>query len=204
MYRVILFVLVFTGFSVQQVSAQIRDGFSVVSDTLPDIDIEYVKGPKANLFGGRPGKAALYSLMLPGAGQAYNKKYWQVPIVWAGMATAGGIMINNIGEYNYYRDAYRERLIAEMEGRPSDGFPELDRFSNEQIRNQRNVWDRYRQISIFAFAFTWIANSAHAYVSTHLRDFDISDDLTLSIMPFSHDLPSMSQAPVIAGVMVRF
>lgn len=161
-----------------------RGGFYPELDTVPEIDYEYVPTTKAKIFAGRPGKAALYSLILPGAGQAYNKKYWQVPIVWAGVGTAGGIMIFNIDQYNKFRDAYRERLIAEMEDRdPTDDY--VGQYTTPNLLNLRDQSNRYRQMSIFIFALAWIANSAQAYVGAHLKEFDVSDDLSLEFRPFS-------------------
>ena len=185
-------------------------GFYPEPDTVPEIEVDYVPTVKANIFAGRPGRAALYSLILPGAGQAYNKKYWQVPIVWAGVGTAGGIMYWNNMNYKVYRDGYRERLLADLEDRdPVEDFETFGRATNEQIRNERDRWNRFRQMSIFAFALTWIANSAHAFVGAHLKDFDISDDLSIQIAPFSgssdygYGITSYS-SPVSTGVVLRF
>lgn len=160
-------------------------GFYAEPDTVPEIEYEYVPTEKANIFAGRPGKAALYSLILPGAGQAYNKKYWQVPIVWAGVYTVGFFMSENTKSYKKYRDAYRERLLAALEERPPIEDEEFTGARDEQIRNERDRWDRYRQMTIFGFALVWIANSAQAYVGAHLKEFDVSDDLSLEFVPFS-------------------
>jgi hypothetical protein len=192
-------------------------GFYPEPDTVPEIEVDYVPTAKGSIFTGRPGRAALYSLILPGAGQAYNKKYWQVPIVWAGVGTAGGIMLYNSKYYGYYRDGYRESLRAGIEGTPPiipDGLPpkveeNLRKASTEQIKNHRDDLNRYRQISIVAFALTWIANSAHAYVSAHLKDFDISDDLSIQILPFSgradysYEITNYT-TPISTGVVLRF
>lgn len=178
-------------------------GFYAEPDTVPDVDLEYVPKIKAKIFAGRPGRAALYSLILPGAGQAYNKKYWQVPIVWAGVGTAGGIMVFNVNEYKGYREAYRERLIAEMEMRPpTDEY--VDVYSTQSLLNLRDQYNRFRQISIFAFALTWIANSAQAYVGAHLKDFDISDDLSIEFIPMGGNEWVHTATPLTTGIVLRF
>jgi len=187
-------------------------GFYPEPDTVQDIDVEYVPKIKAKIFSGRPGKAALYSLILPGAGQVYNKKYWQVPIVWAGVGTAGGVMIDNVKTYGYYRDGYHESLRAEIEGTVPiipDGLPKtvrqnLERGTSEQIKNIRDQYNRFRQISIFAFALTWIANSAQAYVGAHLKDFDVSDDLSIEFVPLTGSDVFNSPMPISTGVILRF
>ncbi len=190
--------------------AQDTGGFYPEPDTVPDIEFEYVPTVKTNMFAGRPGRAALYSLILPGAGQAYNKKYWQVPIVWAGVGTVGYFMFDNIDTYKLYRDAYRERLLAELEMRePIENTLIFGRATTDQIRNERDRWNRFRQMTIFAFALTWVANSAQAFVGAHLKDFDISDDLSLEILPFSappDDNVSITNytTPISAGVIIKF
>ena len=57
-----------------------------------------------------PAKAAFYSAILPGLGQAYNKKYWKIPLVYAGIGTSLYFYIDNNRKYNQYRDAYKRRL----------------------------------------------------------------------------------------------
>ena len=54
----------------------------------------------------KPGRAALYSAVLPGAGQVYNRKYWKLPIVAAGLGVSAYFIANNTREYNRYKDAY--------------------------------------------------------------------------------------------------
>lgn len=207
MKRRLSLTLIFIGGLIVAFQAQTTGGFYAEPDTVPEIEYEYVPTTKANIFAGRPGRAALYSLILPGAGQAYNKKYWQVPIVWAGVGTAGGIMLWNNKQYKRYRDAYRGRLIAEIEMvPPEDEF--LD-YSTSDILNYRDQTNRFRQISIFVFALTWIANSAQAYVGAHLKDFDVSDDLSLEIIPFSgSSVGDMSltnyTSPVSTGIVIKF
>lgn len=172
-------------------------GFSVEPDTVPDIDadIEYVpQKQKSHLFKGKPGKAALYSLVIPGAGQVYNGKIWKVPLIYAALGATGYFVIDNSNEYFELRDGYVERLKALEENRtPSDIYVNHPRYgflSPESIRIYRNEFNRYRQISIFIFALTWIANSAEAFVDAHLSDFDVNDDLSLRLfVPPSQEPP---------------
>jgi hypothetical protein len=181
-----------------------NEGFYVPPDTLVEGDTAYLPTVKARLFSGKPGRAALYSLILPGAGQAYNKKYWQVPIVWAGVGTAGVIMVTNAKEYRGFRDAYNEHLIAEMEGRPVELEGKYVRYSKTQLLNERDRWNRYRQLSIIAFAAVWLANSAQAYVQAHLQDFDVSEDLSFQLLPVSGDAYGIPLLPVAPGLVWKF
>ena len=59
-----------------------------------------------------PAKAAFYSAILPGLGQAYNKKYWKIPIVYGAIGTGVYFYVTNNKEYNRYRDAYKSRLAG--------------------------------------------------------------------------------------------
>ena len=59
-----------------------------------------------------PARAAFYSAVLPGLGQAYNKKYWKIPIVYAGLGVGLYFYIDNNKEYNRYREAYKRRLAG--------------------------------------------------------------------------------------------
>jgi len=201
---VVLCICISPGLSGQQ------GGFEVPQDTVPEIDIETVPREKARLFSGRPGRAALYSLILPGAGQAYNKKYWQVPVVWAAVGGVGYIMATNVKDYKGYRDQYAEFLIAEMEGRepvldPNYGMQNENRpYTKDQTRNLRNAQNRYRQLSIIGFAAVWIANSAQAYVSGHLLEFDIDDDLSLEVIPMQYQKSDLAIGLAGPSVVLKF
>jgi hypothetical protein len=188
-----------------------QSGFEVPLDTVEEIDLEYIPKTKANLFAGRPGRAALYSLILPGAGQAYNKKYWQVPIVWAGVGAMGYVMVTNIKDYKGYRDQYHEFLHAELEDRgvvldPEYGYRGASTipYTKEQVRLKRNDQNRLRQLSIIGFAAVWIANSAQAYVSAHLLEFDIDEDLSFHLLPLESGQVDIASTPLTASLVLRF
>ena len=189
---VILFI-----FAVHSLFAQEQGGFSVPPDTVDyDTYDSYPSdenAPKARIFAGRPGKAALFSLILPGAGQAYNKRYWKVPIVWAAVGGMGYVMHYNIQQYNDYKSRYEYSL---ENGSDPDG-----QYTSEQLRLLRNEADKNRQLSIFFFALVWVANSVEAYTDAHLMQFDISDDLSLELLPPSYDQYSGSTG---IGVAIRF
>ena len=166
-------------------SAQQTDGFSVLPDTVPIVDqtesLVKVK-KKGSIFKGRPGKAALYSLILPGAGQIYNKSYFRVPFIYAAVGAVGYIMIDNTHKYKCFRDAY----IAKIDGEPlnlSDrcikkGGTLIQVADASTLRLARDQYNKNRQTAILGFALVWIANSIDAYVNAHLKAFDIDDDLS--------------------------
>lgn len=122
-------------------------------------------------------KATLYSTALPGLGQAYNRKYWKIPIVYAGLATCVYFINDNTKNYRYYRDA----LIAEQDGDPTTINP-----TGATASQIRDVMEQYRQwldLSVIATALVYGLNIIDAHVDAHLFQFDVSDDLTMRLHP---------------------
>ena len=125
-----------------------------------------------------PIKAAIYSLVLPGAGQVYNGKAWKVPIVYAALGTSYYFIRTNKAQYHRFRDAYLIRI--DDDPNTSDEFVDLIPTA-EGIKSYRDQARRYMEISYFSFGFVWLLNSIEAYVDCHLLQFDISEDLSLAI-----------------------
>lgn len=83
------------------------------TEKLPEaLEIEEVTEIREPINPLSPAKAAFYSAVLPGLGQAYNKKYWKIPIVYVAIGTGVYFYLNNNKEYNRYRDAYKSRLAG--------------------------------------------------------------------------------------------
>jgi hypothetical protein len=125
------------------------------------------------LFSGTPGKAFLYSLVLPGAGQAYNKRYWKIPIVYAALGTTGYLLWDNLNTFNQYDDAYKLRV--DMGDSADDIFPQLSR---EQVRSNRELVRKRVQQSYIGLGLIYFLGAAEAFVDNHLLSFDMSDDLS--------------------------
>ena len=123
-----------------------------------------------------PRRASLLSAIIPGAGQAYNHKYWKLPILYGGIFLLGYYINFNHQEYLIYRDAY---LIRQSGG--EDVF--LGRYSTDQVVQQREYWRRNRDLLIIISAITYLLNIADASVDAHLSEFDVSDNLSMSIKP---------------------
>lgn len=132
--------------------------------------------------------AALRSAILPGWGQAYNKKYWKMPIVYAGLGISAYVFLDNISVYREYRFAYSARIKAQS-GNPADSvdyyqLKELYRIIDPaSIRNARDEFRRYIDYSVVSFILLWGLNVVDAAVDAHLRTFDISPDLSMKIKP---------------------
>ncbi len=126
-----------------------------------------------------PKLAFVLSLAVPGAGQLYNKKYWKIPVVYAGL---GGLVfaINyNTENYHRFRDSYNARIDNDVETIAE--FPEL---SDAAVLSYRNKFDKRRQQVWLGFFAVWLLNSTEAFIDAHLMKFDVSDDLTLQISPY--------------------
>lgn len=130
-----------------------------------------------------PQKAAVFSAILPGLGQAYNKKYWKIPIVYAALGTCVGLFIYNRDEYLAARDAYRYKLDAD----PTNDLLIREKFrpiDPESVRRYRNNVRQDIDYSVLAFILCWGLNIVDAAVDGHLHSFDINDNLSLHLNPY--------------------
>ena len=119
-----------------------------------------------------PAKAAFYSAILPGLGQAYNKKYWKIPIVYGAIGTSLYLYVDNKQEYNKYRDAYKSRLA----GNPD---PVYDYLSDTQLISAQEFYQRNASLSgLFVIAF-YVLNIIDANVDAALIQFNVNQSLSL-------------------------
>jgi len=125
-----------------------------------------------------PSKAAFYSAVVPGLGQAYNKKYWKIPLIYAGMATGVYFYIQNDKDYDRFRDAYKRRLAGftddEFYGDGENPIISTDRLIDAQKSAQRN-----KDLSIVVTLVFYLVNIIDANVDAHLKQYNVSEDLSL-------------------------
>ena len=140
-----------------------------------------------------PKKAVIYSAILPGLGQGYNKKYWKIPIIYAGFGTIGYFIGWNNGFYKTYKLAYSDLT----DGDPNtNSYLDLDATKYYDLENptdynnfktglskQSEYYRRNRDLLIIAMAGFYGLNIIDASVDAHLFDFDISEDLTMNWQP---------------------
>ena len=124
-----------------------------------------------------PAKAAFYSAILPGLGQAYNKRYWKIPIVYAAIGTGIYFPIDNNKKFNLYRDEYKKRLANGGVIDTSD--PNFGRLSTESIIRGQKFFQKNRDLSVLITAGLYILNIVDANVDAHLLQFNVNDDLSL-------------------------
>lgn len=129
-----------------------------------------------------PKKATIYSAVLPGLGQAYNKKYWKIPIVYAGIGTIFYIADMNGDYYRDYRDAFDYQS-----GLKTDVNEEIQslakRYSSASLISLRDYYRRNMELSWIIMAVWYGVNIIDACVDAHFFEYDIGDDLTLKVEP---------------------
>jgi len=123
-----------------------------------------------------PKKASIYSAVIPGSGQIYTKKYWKVPIIYGGLVTSAYFINDNNNQYKEYRDA---ALLSYETGEDQLGY------TYSELIILKDHYKRNREISYFSFVGVYILNIIDASVNAHLFHFDVSDDISLNIRPYS-------------------
>lgn len=125
-----------------------------------------------------PARAAFYSAVLPGLGQAYNGKYWKVPVVYAALGVGVYFYLENDRQYDRYRDAYKSRLAGQTTDEFTDdnGTPIVS--TNGLIEAQR-FYQRNKEISVLVTVGLYALNIIDANVDAHLQQFNVSEDLSL-------------------------
>lgn len=125
-----------------------------------------------------PATAAFYSAALPGLGQAYNKRYWKIPLVYAGIGAGIYYHLENKKDYKRFRGIYKRRL----EGYTDDeyyGDGDTPRVSNQRLRDAQRTAQRNKDMSIAVAIGFYLINIIDANVDAHLQQFNISEDLSL-------------------------
>ncbi|MBP0904367.1 DUF5683 domain-containing protein [Mariniflexile gromovii] len=131
-----------------------------------------------------PAKAAFYSAVLPGLGQAYNKRYWKIPLVYGGLATGIYFYSTNNKEYNRYRDAYKSRLA----GLTTDEFYydaegvqlTTPRVSTDGLQRGQKFYKKNKEISLLVTLGIYALNIIDANVDAHLMQFNVDENLSLA------------------------
>lgn len=191
---VLLVLLVSTAYTQNDTTIIVAD--SVVADGMQAEKVIIVAQADTGKKAWSPAKkAAIYSAVLPGAGQVYNRKYWKVPLVYGALAIPGYYFVDNLTYFKRARYAYNylhDRMtppanLADTFGVYSeihDFFKvAVDNRSLASLQNARNQSRQNVDYSALFFILLWGLNVVDAAVDGHLKDFDISDDLSIRIKP---------------------
>ncbi len=122
-----------------------------------------------------PGRATLYSILLPGLGQIYNGELFKVPIYWGGLMASVHFLTTNNLNYKRFKRIHNEAST------PGSGYNE--NISAETAKWYRDVYRRYRDYSIVATAAVYLLQVIDANVFAYMHDFEVSDEITMNIEP---------------------
>ena len=122
-----------------------------------------------------PGKAAVFSALLPGLGQAYVGDWWHIPIWYGGLGVCGYTLHLNQMQYNRYKYIY---MLASDKDSGYSGH-----INVTQATTYKDLYHRYRDYSVVATILVYALNIIDANVFAYMKDFNVSDDLSLNVEP---------------------
>lgn len=138
-----------------------------------------------------PKRAMWLAIMLPGAGQIYNRKYWKLPIVYGGFIGCAYAMRWNNQMYMDYSQAYLDIMDNDPNTKSYEEFLHLgnaitpaniDRYK-QIFKSRKDRYRRWRDLSFIVMMAVYAISIVDAYVDASLSQFDISDDLSLRMEP---------------------
>ena len=135
-------------------------------------------------------RAAIMSAILPGLGQAYNKKYWKIPIVYAAFAGMGYLLFTENMNYQKY---HKELVIRFQHGDSLGtggyvkygGNQDFVNYSTNDVNTEKLYYKKYRDLSIVGLGIVYVLNIIDASIDGHFKTFDVSDNLSLQVAPKS-------------------
>jgi hypothetical protein len=170
-----------------ELSAQKKDTSAPKNSAVTKKDSTLVKSDTVVKLKFRPQVATRRAAILPGWGQATNKEYWKIPLVYGVLAIPGALYFYNDSWYNKTKYAYEAKFKAQAPTLDSSGLagidPQLKNLGLASLQSYRNTFRRDRDYSILYFILAWGLQVADATVFAHLKQFDVSDDLSLQVKP---------------------
>ena len=142
-----------------------------------------------------PKKKAMFSAMVPGLGQIYNRQYWKLPLVYGGLATCGYFIYYNTDKYNYYRRIYAGRISNNPEYLNMEA-----KVSTENIKRLQDSYRSDRDMTVMITVLVYGLQIMDALVFAHLKEFDISDNISMKVGPKS--MPNIGFKPTMGVGMV--
>jgi hypothetical protein len=165
----------------QNDTSLIRDDTILIRDDSITLLNESTVSGKKNKREHSPPRATILSAVIPGMGQAYNRKYWKIPIIYA----AGGAMYYYLDNYcnpgfKKWKDVYETEFAK---------GPDADqRVINQAVAN-RDLWSKRRGYTVIFMGLLYVANVVDAMVDAYFLSFNVSDDLSLRIEPNLDQIP---------------
>ncbi|RXG15345.1 hypothetical protein DSM03_102425 [Leeuwenhoekiella aestuarii] len=130
----------------------------------------------------KPARAAFYSAILPGLGQAYNKDYWKMPLVYGAIGTGVGIAVYNHDLFQKYRTAYKDRIAGRIDEFTiiADDGSITQTFTEDQLIRAQDFYRRNKELSILITAGIYVLQIIEANVDAHLSQYEVEDRLSFS------------------------
>jgi len=204
----VFFLLFFVSLWSQEEQKKVSDADSLGQDLKRrGIKVEKVEKRKVNPLA--PSKAAFYSAVFPGLGQIYNRRYWKVPLVYAAIGTGVYAYTFSNNEYNRFRDAFKRRRAGFFDDEFYDinnsgivpGDPDL---SDEALQDAQERFQRDRDLALLITIGLYALNIIDANVDSHLRQFNVDEELSLDIRPYLEYHPITSVPNYGITLSVKF
>lgn len=149
-----------------------------------------------------PSRAAFYTTIVPGLGQIYNRKYWKVPLVYAGIGIPVYFWADNQRNYDRYRNEYKNRL----QGKVDQTDETLAGLDEERLLEGQNFYRKNRDLSVVIAIGFYVLSIVDANVDAHLMQFNVNENLTIKpVIEFDQkSLTQQQQYQYAINVQYRF
>ena len=124
-----------------------------------------------------PGRATIYSVLLPGLGQIYNGELFKVPIYWGGLLVSTHLLVNFNTNYKRFKRIHNEATS------PDPAIKDNSPIDGETAKWYRDVYRRYRDYSIVATVAVYLLQVLDANVFAYMHDFEVTDDISMNVEP---------------------
>jgi hypothetical protein len=149
-----------------------------------------------------PRAAALLSFVLPGAGQAYNKKWWKIPLVYGALGGMTWLAVDNGQQYQALKKNYQWVVDGDPNTNPTE--QPYVYMNAAQMKGYRDQYRGFSEKSYLFLGITYLLAVTDAFVDAHLSRFDVSDDLSLRVEPDIQSVPNGFGACFGVGVQLDF
>ncbi|MBS1771761.1 MAG: hypothetical protein JST82_02790 [Bacteroidetes bacterium] len=171
----LLFTMLLSNRSIAQQSDSVSKTTIITTDTAA-VSRDSIKPVRKHKFEPKPKKAGLYSAIIPGTGQIYNRNYWKVPLIAGGTIAAVYIFDFNREKYNYYRKVYLNRIS-------NPNAVDNEPYDTPTLKQLQDEYRKYMDMTVLFSALGYTAQVIDAIVSAHLKNFDISRDISIKFKP---------------------
>ena len=156
-------------------------GRVIVSHQAAPVAVADTVAARVQPFQPNPKRSGLYSAILPGLGQLYNRQYWKVPVIYAGLGIATYFIVDNYNNYESYRKAYIGRINNPY---PTDKYVGL--YTTDQLQQLQNDYNKYLDMTVLFTGLGYALQVIEAMTGAHLKNFDVSRDISMHFQPVAY------------------